>query len=250
MEEECSLKLTVIGCWGGYPKMNEASSGYLLEHDGFHLLIDCGSGVLSKLQNFIKPSRLDAVILSHYQPDHNADIGVLYHARLIEGFLGEKLPALPIYGHGLDQNEFRRLTYKKITRGVAYDPSAPLKIGPFTITFLRTDHPVPCFAMRMEAGGRSLVYTADTAYKEELVPFANAIDLLLCECNFYADQTGKGAGHMNSHDAGRLAEKAGAKQLILTHLPHYRDINELAKEAASCYTGKIQLAQEGLTITL
>ena len=83
------MKLTVIGHWGGYPKQNEASSGYLLSHNGFHLLIDCGSGVLSQLQNYMQPEDIDAVIISHYHPDHIADIGVLQHARLIKKFLGE-----------------------------------------------------------------------------------------------------------------------------------------------------------------
>lgn len=41
------MKVTVIGCWGGYPAAKEASSGYLLEHDGYKILMDCGSGVLS-----------------------------------------------------------------------------------------------------------------------------------------------------------------------------------------------------------
>lgn len=62
------MKLTVIGFWGGYPKLNGASSGYLLEHNGFNLLLDCGSGILSKLQNVLQPEELDAVILSHYHP--------------------------------------------------------------------------------------------------------------------------------------------------------------------------------------
>ena len=51
------MKLTIIGFWGGYPKKNGASSGYLLEHDGFNLLIDCGSGVLAKMQNMIRARR-------------------------------------------------------------------------------------------------------------------------------------------------------------------------------------------------
>ncbi|MBM4764180.1 MBL fold metallo-hydrolase [Bacillus sp. B15-48] len=244
------MKLTVIGCWGGYPKKNEASSGYLLEHNGYNLLIDCGSGVLSKLQNYLQPQQLDAVLLSHYHPDHNADIGVLYHARLIQGLLGTKPPTLPIYGHQLDEREFANLTYKKITKGVAFDPEKTLQVGPFTVSFLQTVHPVPCFAMRVEAAGKVLVYTADTSYKEEFIAFSKQADLLLCECNFYGNQSGKGAGHMNSFDAGNLAAAAEVQQLILTHLPHYGDTNQLVIEANQKYNGPTQLASEGLSIML
>jgi ribonuclease BN (tRNA processing enzyme) len=244
------MKLTVIGYWGGYPKKNEASSGYLLEHNGFNLLLDCGSGILSKLQNVLQPEELDAVILSHYHPDHIADIGVLQHARLIQGFLGKKMTTLSVYGHHFDQNEFTKLTYKDITKGVAFDPAASLAVGPFQIRFLKTDHPVPCYAMRIEADGKVIIYTGDGSYKNELINFCKNADLLLCECNFYGNQDGKQAGHMTSLEAGGLAQMALVKQLCLTHLPHYGNTQELVNEASSKYPGIIKLAEEFLTISL
>jgi ribonuclease BN (tRNA processing enzyme) len=244
------MKLTIIGYWGGYPKKNGASSGYLLEHNGFSLLLDCGSGVLSKLQNVIQPENLDAVFLSHYHSDHIADIGVLQHARLIQGFLGKQMQTLPIYGHTFDQAEFAKLTYKNITAGVPIDPYQTLVLGPFHITFLKTDHPAVCFAARIEAEGKSFVYTGDGSYKPELIDFCREADLLLCECNFYGNQDGKQAGHMNSIEAGELAEKAGVKQLCLTHLPHYGDPSELLTEAKTKFTGIIQQAEEFLTTSI
>ncbi|MFF2446248.1 MBL fold metallo-hydrolase [Neobacillus sp. NPDC058068] len=244
------MKLTVIGFWGGYPKQNAASSGYLLEHYGFQLLIDCGSGVLSKLQNITQPDELDAVIISHYHPDHIADIGVLQHARLIQGFLGKEFPTLPLYGHEFDKHEFAKLTYKNITQGVAYDPTSTIMIGPFQVSFLKTNHPVPCYAMRIEAGGKAIVYTADSSFKEEFIEFSRNSDVLLCECNFYGHQNGQSAGHMNSVEAGQFAEKAAVKQLILTHLPHYGTLSDLINEASGEYTGIIKLADEFLSISL
>jgi ribonuclease BN (tRNA processing enzyme) len=244
------MKLTIIGFWGGYPTKNGASSGYILEHEGFNLLIDCGSGILAKIQNIIQPEELDAVLISHYHTDHIADIGVLQHARLIQGFLGKSFPTLPIYGHSLDKAEFAKLTYKEITKGIAYSPNDVLTVGPFQVSFLITDHPVPCYAMRIDANGKSMVYTGDSSFKEEFIEFSKGADLLLCECNFYQNQNGKSAGHMNSVDAGRLAARAGVKQLILTHLPHYGDLSKLISEASAEYTGIIKLAEEFQTISL
>lgn len=244
------MKLTIIGYWGGYPKVNGASTGYLLEHKGFSLLIDCGSGILAKLQNVLQPEELDAVIISHYHPDHIADIGVLQHARLIQGFLGKEMQNLPIYGHHFDQTEFSKLTYKEITKGIAYDPNLVLNLGPFKITFLKTNHPVPCYAMRFEADGRSIVYTADSSFKQEFIEFSANANVILCECNFYGSQNGSSAGHMNSYEAGELANKASAGQLILTHLPHYGDVNKLIEEASTQFTGIIKLAEEFLSISL
>lgn len=244
------MKVTVIGSWGGYPKKNGASSGYLLEHNGFQLLIDCGSGVLAKLQNIIQPEELDAVLLSHYHPDHIADIGVLQHARLIQGFLGKDFPSLVIYGHHFDQAEFTKLSFKEVTKGKAYIPNEILTVGPFQVSFLKTSHPVPCYAMRIVADGKVVVYTADSSFKEEFIEFSKNADLLLCECNFYGYQNGKSSGHMNSIEAGKLAQQASVKQLILTHLPHYGDLSDLVSEASIEYSGPIRLAEESLAISL
>ncbi|MDP4083921.1 MAG: MBL fold metallo-hydrolase [Bacillota bacterium] len=244
------MKLTVIGFWGGYPKRNGASSGYLLEHNGFQLLLDCGSGVLSKMQNILQPEELNAVLLSHYHPDHIADIGVLQHARLIQGLLGSGMTNLPIYGHHFNQTEFTKLTFKEVTKGVAYVPEEALTVGPFQVTFLKTNHPVPCYAMRISADGKTIVYTGDSSFKAEFIDFSKNADLLLCECNFYGHQDGKSAGHMTSTEAGKLAEQASVKQLILTHLPQYGHLPDLVSEASKEYSGIVALAEEFLTITL
>ena len=62
----------------------------------------------------------------------------------------------PIYGHPFDEEQFSKLTYKTHTAGLAYDPKESLAIGPFTFTFLKTVHPVDCFAMRVTDGVHSV----------------------------------------------------------------------------------------------
>ncbi len=244
------MKLTVIGHWGGYPKANEASSGYLVEHEGFCILIDCGSGVLSFLQSHIQVQDLDACILSHYHPDHIADIGVLQHALLIQRVIGNNVQTLPVYAHTEDAQGFQSLQYKDLMEGVAYNPKQSLEVGPFTITFLKTKHPVPCYAMRIQAGDKVLVYTADTSYLEEFILFSKDADLLLCESNLYGGMDATAAGHMTSVEAGRLARQANVAKLVLTHLPHFGDIEDLKKEAEAEFSGQVMLASKDLVLQL
>lgn len=244
------MELTIIGHWGGFPKAGEASSGYLLSHQGFHLLIDCGSAVLSKLQSIISVEMLDGIILSHYHADHTADIGVVQHALYVGKFTNQYDRTLPIYGHGLDPEGLNQLTYKDVTVGIAYKPGETLHIGPFQISFLQTHHSVPCFAMRIEADGKSLVFTGDTSYFKELATFAKQSDVLLCESNFYKGMEGKAAGHMTSEEAGKTAGDAGVDRLILTHLPHFGDLSKLKEEAAEQFDGEILIASEGLKLTI
>ncbi|WP_050182733.1 MBL fold metallo-hydrolase [Domibacillus robiginosus] len=244
------MNVTVLGCWGGFPKANEASSGYLIEHDGFKLLVDCGSAVLSKLQNHLKPADLNAVILSHYHADHVADIGVLQHALLIDSFTSKtREEPLTIYGHN-EADGFQILTYKNITKGIAYDPADTLQVGPFSISFFKTNHPAPCYAMKITDGTDTVVYTADTAFQKELASFAKGADVLLAESNLYKGMDGSSAGHMTAQQAGILAREAGIKTLVLTHLPHFGELEQLVQEAGEEFEGTILLAKENLEIGL
>lgn len=239
------MKVTVIGEWGGFPKAGGASSGYLFQSGGFNLLVDCGSAVLSKLQQYVDVEDLHAVILSHYHHDHVADIGPLQHARLVKHHLGVKQPALPIYGHQLDQDGFARLTHEPHTKGVAYDPNGTTHIGPFTITFLRTVHPAPCFAMRIRDSKHDVVYTADSAFQQAFIPFAENADLLISEANFYKGMDAAAAGHMTSIEAATIAENAQVGSLLLTHLPHFGNPQQLVEEAGDVFSKQVFLAEEG-----
>ncbi|WP_053220411.1 MBL fold metallo-hydrolase [Virgibacillus senegalensis] len=240
------MKWTVVGYWGAYPEKGEATSAYLLEQDGFRCLIDCGSGVLSRLQTFIDVTELDAVVLSHYHQDHIADIGVLQYSWLVQNSLHNRNRKLPVYGHVEDKTGFLALTHQ-FTEGIAYHPDEALQVGPFQFTFIQTNHPVPCYAMRITNGDQVIVYTADTSFKQDLIPFSREADLLVSECSFYHGQEAAKAGHLTSSQCGELAAKAGVKQLLLTHLPHFGNRAVLQEEAGRKFSGIIQLAHEGWT---
>ncbi|WP_026590534.1 MBL fold metallo-hydrolase [Bacillus sp. UNC437CL72CviS29] len=239
------MKMTVVGFWGGFPEVGEATSGYLFEHDGFRLLVDCGSGVLAQLQKYITPSDIDAVLLSHYHHDHVADIGVLQYARLISSMVKGQLPQLPIYGHGFDVQGFSSLTHEPYTKGIVYNPEETVQIGPFSISFLKTVHPVICYAMRITVGDKVVVYSADSSYIPEFIPFTKDADLFICECNMYAHQEAAKAGHMNSTEVADIAKHANVKELLLTHLPHTGNPSDLVEEAKQIFSGSIVLAHSG-----
>lgn len=246
------MKLTVIGFLGGYPDHGHATSSYLLESDGFKLLIDCGSGALLSLEEIADPLKLNAVILSHYHHDHTADVGVLqYYWQLHEKRYAE--PVLPIYGHTLDMESFKGLDWSKSTKGIAYDPDKALKLGPFEITFFKTHHPVPAFAMRIQemSTGKVLVFTADTAYFPELTDFVKNADLLMTDTNFFADKTGQ-KWHMTSTESGQLAHDGHARRLLLTHLPAEGNLDRLKVEAQTTAGDDMQIlvAQKHISVDI
>ncbi|WP_062512862.1 MBL fold metallo-hydrolase [Halobacillus sp. KGW1] len=238
------MKLTVIGYWGAFPGPGSATSGYLFEKDGFSMLVDCGSGVLSRLQQFRKLEDIDAVVLSHYHQDHMADVGPLQYAWLVHNNLKQTEEILPIYGHLEDEEKFSALTHQ-YTEGIAYEPEQPLHVGPFRIDFHPTAHPVPCYGMRITDGEQTVVYTADTSYKETWARFAKDADLLITDTNFYKGMDGKGPGHMTSTEAATIARDAGVDTLLLSHLPHFGSWTKLKQEAEDVFSGTIHLAEEG-----
>lgn len=241
------MKITVLGPWGAYPKAGEATAGYLLEHGGFKYLIDCGSGVLSQLQKNVPLYDLNAVLISHDHYDHVADLGCLQYAALVDTDLGKRKEELPIYLAG----GMSRHTFRSMKGSVVYpivEESVVHLNGGIKVTFFETFHEYCTLAMRFELDGKSIVYTADTFYDERLTPICKDADLLIAETSFYAEFEAKKYGHMNTLDVGKLATEASVKRLVLTHLPHFGNIEKLVEEVSGIYKEEVILAKMGLSL--
>ena len=76
------MRLTIIGCSGSFPGPQSPASCYLLQahHEGrtWSVVLDLGSGALGPLQQYVDPTTLDAVVLSHLHADHFLDLCGLY----------------------------------------------------------------------------------------------------------------------------------------------------------------------------
>ncbi|MHA6250921.1 MBL fold metallo-hydrolase [Oceanobacillus sp. CAU 1775] len=243
------MKLTVVGIWGGFPKSDGACSGYLLEHEGFRLLIDCGSGVAMNLQKHIELHEVDHVIISHYHYDHVSDLGALMFGRLVQTQLGKTNQKLSIYGP-MDKDKEREITSIPNSTFESFDEASTLNIGPFQISFIKNIHSVETYGMKIIGGDKSLVYTADTSFMEEYIDFAMHVDLLIAESSFYEGMDGKVAGHMNAEEVGVLAKKAEVKKTMLTHLPHFGELEELVESARRQGNQEVFLAKPGLVVEI
>lgn len=224
------MKLTALGVWGGYPTRDAGTTSYLLQsEEGFNLLLDAGSRAVTELEHELSPNDLDAIILSHYHEDHIADLGVLRQYRQLQTVKPE---ILPIYGHQENEHEFAKLSLENVSQGIAYDIKNGSTVGPFDIQFLKTVHPVTCYAMRIveRETGQVLVYTGDTGYFSELVDFSKDANILLADVYFFKDKA-KMPNHLSSVEAGKIAAQANVKKLILTHLPQVGDLQVLRDEA-------------------
>jgi ribonuclease BN (tRNA processing enzyme) len=250
------MRLTVIGCAGSYPSAQSPASCYLVEHDGHRIVLDMGNGALGALQRHVDltaSDSLDAVLLSHCHIDHCADVGSLHVFRRHHPNVDfARLPILApsdaidrlaaIYGMA-DPAELLTV-FDVRTLG-----AQPETVGPFEIRTVRTAHPVETYAIRVDAGGSSLTYSADTGPTEALAELARGSDVALFEASFVGDRNPPDL-HMTGADAARSAQAAGAGLLLLTHLVAWNDDERVLAEAVGHFDGAIELARPGMTITV
>lgn len=235
------MKLHVIGCYGPYPNAGGAASGYLLEHEGRALLMDCGAGILGKLMNLWDPAALECVLLSHLHFDHASDMLVLRY------YLERMGKTLPVYVPGEDASPLRSLLTEPAFRVLPYPDE--LSVMGLTITNMPVNHPVPCRALRVTDGEHTLVFTGDTTVCPGLSEFARGADVLLADSAFLASEWTEKMPHMSAKMCGELACQAQAKRLYLTHLAPRHAPETVTKEAREAFPAS-EAVRPGMVIAL
>ncbi|MFF8955791.1 MBL fold metallo-hydrolase [Streptomyces sp. NPDC014894] len=250
------MKLTVVGCSGSFPSAESACSSYLVEADGFRLLLDMGNGALGELQRHIGLYDLDAIFLSHLHADHCIDMCGYFVARYYR-HEGGRCDALPVYGpEGTEQRLITAYadTPSPSAMSEVFDfhtlKPGSFDIGPFSVRTERVAHPVESYGIRVEHGGRSLAYSGDTGVCEALHELANGVDLFLCEASFTYGKESVPDLHLNGREAGAHAERAGAGRLVLTHVPPWTDGQRNLADAREVYGGPAEIAAPGVTYTV
>src|SRR3954451_3327290 len=176
------LTLTVLGSSGSYAGAGNACSGYLVRGAGTTVWLDAGPGTLANLQHHIGLHDIDAVVLSHEHPDHWSDLQGFSVA--CEWVIQRN--GVPVYGPA----GLRRMAAGYLEPLQWHDVSdrSTVEIGDLRFTFSRTDHPTETLGMRIDGGGRSLGYSADSGPAWSLAELGPGLDLALSEATFLKDR--------------------------------------------------------------
>ncbi|MGW6442091.1 MBL fold metallo-hydrolase [Lentzea sp. NPDC055074] len=244
------LSLTVLGCATPYPSPDNPCSGYLVAHHDTRVWMDAGTGTLGPLQRHTRLEDLDAIWISHLHADHSADLLTVYYALL---FADVSRPPVPLYGPpgiadrlaGFLTNGPERSPVESAFDITELHDGHEAVAGSLRLTTAAVEHGIPAFGVRIEADGRSLTYSGDTAPCASLTALARGTDVLLCEAE--SAVTTPGMVHHTPEDAGETASRAGARRLVVTHVGRSLTPTEAVSRAAARYAGQIDHAAPGTT---
>lgn len=243
------MRLTVLGCAGSFPGPESACSAYLVEAQGFRLLIDFGSGSMSALQRYADLDSVDAILLTHLHCDHMLDACTYVVVRRYAP--DGPRPPLPVYA---PMGAAERISAAYSSEGEPVDDvytfyglqPGTFPIGPFTVTVDRVNHPIETYGVRVEQGGRVLAYSSDTAPCEALLRLAQGADLFLCEASYLDGVDNPPGLHLTGGEAGEAATKADVGRLLLTHLvPAWGSEASTVEAACAAYAGPVEVVRPG-----
>jgi len=197
-----------------------SSGGIWLSLAGKNLLLDPGPGALIRSWGSsppLDPADLDGIILSHRHLDHSGDLNAMVEAMAEGGYQ----PHGEIYAPG-DVYSGEEPILLRYLRGYpdhlnVVETGSVFQLEGLTLTFpIRHIHPVPTYGVRINWGGKSLSYIADTRFFPELIPAYQA-DVVIMNMTFVEAFHGEKAYHLSAEEIGPLITGISPKQVILTH---------------------------------
>lgn len=248
------MRVIILGSGTCVPSTHRSAPGYYLDAEGLEVLVDCGSGSLLQLEKAGESYRtIDAVCITHKHPDHCADLFPLIQALLATPRFRRDKELFIIVPHGFEAY-FQRTA--EFLLGVMHSFPVTLvqhqemmSIGPLLIQTAKTIHCADSIAYRFESKGKSIVFTGDADYDQGLIALAHDADLLVADCSFTHQM--KKDGHLSARQCGQIAQEAGVKHLILSHLyPADLPDQERVAEAKAAYGGEVTLAEDLMSLEI
>ena len=244
------VSLTFVGCGDAFGSGGRSNTCFRFDGDKQTALIDCGPTTLPAMKKFGQaPNDIDAIILSHLHGDHFGGLPFfLLEARYVSKRTKPLLIAGPEGTEARIEAACEVLFPGSFAKGFAF----PLKfiemdfgkswtVGDFTVTPYRADHPSgdPSQILRVETAEKTVVYSGDTQWTDDLVTASAGADLFVCEC--FMDKAGV-PFHLTHEILLAHRDQFTAKRMILTHMSE--------EMLAAADTSPFETAFDGLTVTL
>lgn len=264
-----SNKLTILGsgtCVSSFynPFDYRNPAGYLVEYANNKILLDCGEGMRRQLDHLkFDYFDVDTIIISHFHPDHFS-LESFLQSFFVRTFKAQKPKSIRVIGPRQIEENFitlwdlkhRKGFYNEIVRPIFHidfqelEPHKPFSISDrITLTSFPVYHDfgkMEAYALRLQLDHNTLTYSGDSGICEGIIEAANGSHLFLCGAGAnIGEDLSLTAGHLNPFQAGEIAHKASAKQILLTHLPAKDSPKQIYQEAKrSGYKGIVKIMSD------
>jgi ribonuclease BN (tRNA processing enzyme) len=215
------MKLHILGCGDAFGNGGRNQSGYLVEASDRLFLMDCGPTTLLAMKRAgFDPRRLDVVFLSHIHGDHFGGLPFLFISYLYEQPRNKPLHIAGPSGSEEKVIELYRLMYGGDLPPLRFhllEPGKTERILGIHVHPFRVPHQVQAISLGLKITyeGKQILFSGDSAWTDLFLAHARGVDLFLCECSFYEQNS---ANHLNYKTLEQKLTRLECKKLVLTHL--------------------------------
>ena len=248
------ISVTILGSGTCVPLLRRSSCSVLMETGSANLLFDVGPGTMRRLLEAGKTIfDISFIFLSHLHPDHTGELAAFLFATKYSNINQRQTPLTIVAGKGFLEfyNGLKKVydSWIELAPGVLniieLDNKARdiCEFDDFIVESLPVEHNDESLAYRINiSGGKSVVYSGDTDFSDNLVILARDADLLICESALPDDLKVK--GHLTPSLAGKIATQANVRKLALTHFYPECDEVDIERQCRKTYTGHLVLAED------
>lgn len=243
--------MTILGAGDAFASYGRCQACYVIEADGKTILMEAGPVLLAQLKRAgFSPSNLDLVLISHLHGDHFAGLPFLILDYMWESKLKRTLTIagprrLEQRTWTLFENMFSNFPEERVARRLKFEVLEPANSRDFDgirIATIRTPHTKPdvSLAFRVTLAGKTVVFSGDTGWTDDLIPFADGADLFICECTYF--ESTHLDFHLNYPRIEQCRSRFNVGRMILSHIG--REVIERQSEV------KLEMASDGMEIQL
>ena len=245
------VTVTLLGTGDAFANFGRSQAGYLIDAPIGRVLMEAGPCLLQTLKSRgVSTDSFDLLLISHLHGDHFGGLPFL-----ILDYMWETHRKKPLTIAGPAKLEERTWTLmrtmfphfdlekvKHKLKFVVLEPGSSTRLGKFKVSAIRSPHTKPdiSLSLRLDGGGKSIVFTGDSGWNDELVEFSDGADLFLCECTYY--ESAHLTFHLNYPQLAANRDKFKVRRMVLTHLG--REV--LSREAEVA----LEMGYDGMKITI
>ena len=244
------MRIVILGAGTAIPAKGYSPSGIYVHAGSEHLLFDAGAGTAQRLRAIgVTLRQLDRIFLTHFHIDHCLDlISILFALRIPHP---ARTKPLTVYGprglrrlsHRLNQAFHRQLKPNTYRLALKELDETVLRGPGYRVLTRRMNHSTAALGYRLEAHGRSVVYSGDTDVCDGIVQLAQHADLLILECSMPDER--KVRGHLTPTECGLIADAARCRHLVLTHFYPMFQGYDIRRRVRRAFHGRVTLARDG-----